>query len=99
MNLMQALDDLDPLLHAQLRLAIMSLLIQVEEADFSYLQEKTNATSGNLSVQINKLKEAQYVEVIKSFKNNYPHTLCKVTPVGKAAFDKYVAALKKYLNV
>lgn len=96
---MTPLNDLDPLLHAQLRLAIMSLLMQVEEADFSYLQEKTSATSGNLSVQINKLKEANYIEVIKSYKNNYPHTTCKISPLGKEAFNTYVLSLRKYLNI
>ena len=72
--------DLDPILHSQLRLAIMSLLIAVKEAEFNYLKENTNATAGNLSVQITKLKEAGYVEVTKNFKDNYPQTICKITP-------------------
>ena len=76
--------DLDPILHSQLRLAVMSLLISVKEAEFTFLKEKTNATAGNLSVQIQKLKEAGYIEVIKQFKDNYPQTICKITsPVSR----------------
>ena len=90
--------ELDPLLHSQLRLAIMSLLISVEEAEFTFIKEKTGATSGNLSVQVDKLKQAGYIEVNKSFRNNYPLTMCKVTPKGIEAFDSYVQALKQYLN-
>jgi len=90
--------DLDPLLHSQLRLAIMSLLMSVEEAEFSFLQEKTQATSGNLSIQITKLKDVGYISVVKKFRNNYPLTLCKITPLGKQRFTEYVKALKDYLN-
>ncbi len=90
--------DLDPLLHSQLRLAIVSLLISVKEADFRYLQDSTNSTNGNLSVQISKLKEAEYIEVIKSFENNYPKTTCKITKKGLKAFEKYVENIKFYLS-
>ncbi|QGW27195.1 winged helix-turn-helix domain-containing protein [Phnomibacter ginsenosidimutans] len=90
--------DLDPILHSQLRLAVMSLLITVKEAEFTFLKEKTNATAGNLSVQINKLKEAGYIEVKKQFKDNYPQTLCNITPAGVEAFDKYVRDLQSYLQ-
>ncbi|TDX00143.1 transcriptional regulator [Dinghuibacter silviterrae] len=89
--------ELDPILHSQLRLAVMSLLIGVKEAEFTFLKEKTSATAGNLSVQLNKLKEAGYVEIVKQFKNNYPQTMCKVTPAGIAAFEEYVKALQTYL--
>lgn len=89
--------ELDPILHSQLRLAIMSLLIGVKEAEFTFLKEKTSATAGNLSVQLNKLKEAGYVEIVKQFKNNYPQTICRVTPVGISAFEEYVKALQTYL--
>jgi hypothetical protein len=89
--------ELDPILHSQLRLAVMSLLISVKEAEFNYLKEKTNATSGNLSVQLNKLKEVGYVEIVKQFKNNYPLTICHITPVGVRAFEDYVKALRTYL--
>ena len=76
----------------------MSLLISVKEAEFTFIREKTNATAGNLSVQVNKLKEAGYIDVIKQFKDNYPQTICKITSVGIAAFDEYVKNLQSYLN-
>lgn len=91
--------DLDPILHSQLRLAIISLLISVQQADFTYIKEKTNATAGNLSVQIQKLKEVGYVEVKKEFKDNYPLTSCRITRKGITAFESYVKALQQYLNV
>ncbi len=75
--------ELDPLLHSQLRLAVMSILLSVDEADFVYLKEKTQATAGNLSVQIDKLNEAGYIEVEKSFVGKKPRTACRITPVGK----------------
>jgi DNA-binding MarR family transcriptional regulator len=90
--------DLDPILHSQLRLAVMSLLISVKEAEFTYLKERTNATAGNLSVQIQKLKDAGYIDVVKQFKDNYPQTICKVTPAGLRAFENYVENLKTYLG-
>jgi DNA-binding transcriptional ArsR family regulator len=90
--------DLDPILHSQLRLAVMSLLISVREAEFTFLKEKTNSTAGNLSVQINKLKDAGYIEVQKQFKDNYPQTMCKVTPKGIEAFEIYVKALQTYMS-
>ncbi|MBK7884879.1 MAG: transcriptional regulator [Chitinophagaceae bacterium] len=89
--------NLDPILHSQLRLAVISLLISVKEAEFTFLKEKTNATAGNLSVQINKLKDAGYIEVTKQFKNNYPQTICKITPHGVEAFELYVSALQSYV--
>jgi DNA-binding transcriptional ArsR family regulator len=91
--------DLDPILHSQLRLAVMSLLISVKEAEFTFIKEKTNATAGNLSVQVNKLKEAGYIEVIKQFKDNYPQTICKITSQGIKAFEEYVKNLQSYLGV
>lgn len=90
--------DLDPLLHNQLRLSIMSLLMNVESAEFNFLLEQTKATRGNVSVQINKLKEAGYIEVAKSFRGNYPLTTCKITSAGLAAFEKYVEDISGYLN-
>ena len=91
--------DLDPILHSQLRLAIMSLLISVKEAEFTFIKEKTNSTAGNLSVQVQKLKEAGYIDVIKEFKDNYPNTTCKITKKGIVAFEEYVKVLQQYLNV
>jgi len=79
--------DLNPILHSQLRLAVISILISVKEAEFTYLREKTDATAGNLSVQINKLKEAGYIDVSKSFKDNYPQTICRIPPQGFRALE------------
>jgi len=90
--------ELDPLLHSQLRLAIVSLLISTETAEFTYILEQTGATAGNLSIQITKLKEAGYIEVTKKFMNNYPQTLCKITPLGQKKFVAYVKDLNDYLN-
>lgn len=90
---------LDPLLHSELRLAIMSILLSVEEADFNYLKEKTNATSGNISIQIDKLSEAGYIEVEKGFAGKRTRTVCKITPKGIDAFQQYVEALKTYLAI
>lgn len=91
--------DLDPILHSQLRLALVSILISVKEAEFTFLKEKTNATAGNLSVQINKLKEAGYIDVAKQFKDNYPQTICKITLQGVLAFEQYVKDLQSYLDI
>jgi len=93
------LKDLDPILHTPLRLAIVSLLISVKEAEFTFIKEKTNATAGNLSVQLNKLKDAGYIEISKQFKNNYPQTICSITLAGIKAFEEYVANLQTYLRV
>jgi DNA-binding MarR family transcriptional regulator len=90
--------DLDPLLHSQLRLAVMSLLISVKEAEFSYLREKTASTAGNLSVQINKLSDAGYIIVTKTFRNNYPLTTCRITPKGIKAFETYVTSIRQYIK-
>ena len=90
--------ELDPILHSQLRLAVMSLLISVKEAEFTFIREKTSATAGNLSVQLNKLKEVGYIDVTKQFKDNYPQTLCKITPAGITAFEEYVKNLQQYLK-
>ena len=90
--------ELDPILHSQLRLAIMSLLISVESADFVYIKEETGATAGNLSVQVDKLSSAGYIEVTKQFKGKYPQTICKITKKGIAAFEAYVKAIQSYLK-
>ncbi|MBN8650303.1 MAG: transcriptional regulator [Cytophagales bacterium] len=92
------LKDLDPLLHSQLRLGVISLLMSVDSADFTWLKEKTNSTAGNLSVQIDKLSEAGYITVEKSFKGKKPLTTCKITKAGIKAFEEYVAALKQYIS-
>lgn len=91
--------ELNPLLHSQLRLAIMSILMNVEEADFVYLKEKTEATSGNISVQLDKLAAAEYIEVMKSFVGKKPRTTCRITNKGKEAFEEYINALRSYLHL
>lgn len=90
--------ELDPILHSQVRLAIMSILIGVKTADFSYLLENIKTTKGNLSFQLNKLKEVEYIEVIKSFKGNYPHTSCKITEKGIEAYETYIDSISDYFN-
>lgn len=90
--------DLDPLLHSQLRLAIISILISVDEADFVFLKEKTGATAGNLSVQIDKLNEAGYIMVHKFIDGKKPRTVCKITKTGTDAFEAYVKALQGYIK-
>lgn len=89
---------LDPLLHSELRLAVMSILAGVDEADFTYLKAQTGATSGNLSVQIDKLTGAGYITVEKGFKGKMPRTTCRITPLGQKAFSEYVEALKTYFT-
>ncbi len=91
--------ELDPLLHSQLRLSIMSLLIGLKEAEFNFIKEKTASTSGNLSVQIDKLATAGYIDVEKSFKGKKPLTVCRINAKGIEAFEKYVKDLKSYLEV
>ena len=91
--------ELDPLLHSQLRLAIISILIGLEEAEFVYLKEKTNASAGNLSLQIDKLCSAGYIIVKKGFKGKYPVTTCKITPKGLEAFEDYVTSIKTYIKI
>ena len=95
---MSGFQPLDPLLHSQLRLAIMSLLISLESAEFTFLKEKTEATAGNLSVQIDKLEKAGYITVEKSFRDKRPLTTCKITQKGVGAFEQYVDNLKNYIQ-
>ena len=90
---------LDPLLHSELRLAVMSLLISTDEAEFPYIKEQTGATAGNLSVQVDKLSTAGYSEVVKTFKGKRPCTICRITDKGRHAFETYVEALRTYLEV
>jgi len=90
--------ELNPLLHSELRLSIISILISVESADFNFIKDTTGATSGNISVQIEKLNSAGYIEVEKKFKGRMPQTTCKITSKGLDAFEKYVDALKSYIE-
>lgn len=90
--------ELDPLLHSQLRLAIMSILLSVDEADFVYLKEKTEAAAGNVCIQIYKLSTAEYISVTKTQEGSRPRTLCRITDTGREAMNKYVEALRSYLT-
>lgn len=90
---------LDPVLHQSLRLAVVSVLVAVESAEFVYLKEKTGSTAGNLSVQIDKLQEAGYIHVIKDFNGKKPRTTCRLTLAGHAALENYINALKTYINL
>lgn len=91
--------ELDPLLHSQLRLGVMSILMSVDEADFVYLKEKTDSTAGNLSVQLDKLSAAGYISVEKGFVGKKTRTTCRVTDAGRKAFEEYVEAIKTYLKL
>ena len=93
------LKELNPIIHSQLRLAIMTLLVSVEEADFKYLKEQTNATSGNISVQLDKLSSAGYITVDKEFVGKRTRTSCRLTEEGKRAMEEYIETLKSYLNL
>lgn len=95
---MSTFKPLDPLLHSQLRLAVMSLLIGLEEADFTFLKEKTESTAGNLSVQLDKLEKAGYISIEKSFRGKRPLTTCRISQVGIKAFEDYVEILKNYIQ-
>lgn len=91
--------DLDPLLHSQLRLAIVSILMNADAAEFTFIKEQTGATSGNISIQISKLRDAGYIKVEKKFSNNYPQTLCRITKLGRKKFEEYVNTLGQYIQL
>jgi len=91
--------ELDPLLHSELRLAVMSILVGVESADFTFIREQTGATSGNLSVQLDKLSAAGYIGIEKTFRGKMPRTVCRITQKGNKAFSQYVETLKEYLKL
>lgn len=91
-------NDLDPLIHSQLRLAIISILVASEKVEFTFLKEETKAAAGNISIQIKKLQDAGYVMVEKTFKNNYPNTMISITKKGIEAFEIYVNNLNKYIK-
>jgi hypothetical protein len=95
---MKPLSELDPILHSQLRLAVVSILVSVVEADFTFLKEKTASTAGNLSVQLEKLSSEGYISIEKSFRNKRPLTTCRITPKGIRQFDSYVKGLQEYIR-
>ena len=90
--------ELNPLLHSELRLAVMSVLLSVESADFVFLREQTGATAGNLSVQLDKLQKAGYITIEKGFNGKMPRTTCRITENGISAFEEYVTALRSYIG-
>lgn len=90
---------LDPLLTTPLRLGAMSLLIKMKNASFVWLKQELNATQGNLSIQLNKLKEAEYISIEKRFEGNYPLTEIKITQTGVKAFEDHIQNLKEYLHL
>lgn len=90
--------ELNPLLRSQLRLAVMSILMNVDEADFVYLKQKTDSTAGNLSVQLDKLSSAGYIAIEKGFVGKKTRTVCCITDSGRAAFEEYVDALREYIG-
>jgi hypothetical protein len=90
--------ELDPILHSQVRLAVMSVLLSVKTAEFSFLLDATKTTKGNLSFQLNKLSEAKYIEIRKSVKGNYPLTICNITQKGIDAYEAYINTISEYFN-
>ncbi|MFT4601520.1 MAG: DNA-binding HxlR family transcriptional regulator [Arenicella sp.] len=90
---------LNPLLHQELRLSIISFLATAKWVNFNALLDITEASKGNLSVQLKKLEEAKMIKIKKSFKNNYPLTECQITTIGRDDLEEYVAAIKKMLNI
>ncbi len=94
-----SLPPLDPLLHSELRLAVMSVLAGVESADFPFIRERTGATAGNLSVQLDKLSAAGYIDVQKTFRGRKPCTMLRITAQGADALAAYVEALRSYLKL
>ena len=95
---MPELPELNPVIHGKLRLALLSLLAGVEEAEFTWLRAKTGSTDGNLGAQLQKLEEAGYVKVKKRFLERKPQTLYRMTEAGRAALAEYVRALKELLG-
>jgi len=90
--------ELNPLLHSELRLGVMSILISVESADFTYIRKQTGTTAGNLSVQLDKLSQAGYISIEKGYKGKMPCTTCKITEPGITAFREYVEAIQSYIT-
>ena len=92
-------NDLDPVLNTPVRLAIVSVLIKVKQADFNTLMDATETTQGNMSHQLKRLNDEGYIEIQKTFTGSYPQTICRLTSKGKKAFENYVESIKKYLHL
>ena len=91
--------NLDKIFLNQIRLEVMSILLTVDNCNFSFLKEKTNASQGNLSIQLKKLKGVGYIKIEKTFQNNYPKTKCRITSRGKKSFEKFFNTLKAYKDL
>jgi len=85
-------------IHGKLRLALLSLLAGVEEAEFTWLRAQTGSTDGNLGAQLMKLEEAGYVAVEKKFVQRKPQSIYRMTNAGRDALQEYVQALKQLLG-
>jgi len=94
----EKLAQLNPIIHSRIRLAVLSILISVKEADFNYLKKTIETTDGNLSVNLSKLEESGYISIKKSFRGKKPLTTCAISQKGKKAFSEYVNALETYVN-
>jgi len=89
---------LDEIIHSKLRLGIMSMLVSVEYAEFSVIKNKLQATDGNLSANLRKLEEAEYISVEKTFVGRKPQSRYSITDKGRTAFEKYISNLEKLIN-
>ena len=90
--------DIDPLIHAPIRLAVLTILVTVQNANFSFIKESVKTTDGNLSTHLTKLEEAGYIKIEKTFKGKKPQTICSITDKGREAFDKYIDNLENIIN-
>lgn len=95
---MPELPELNPIIHGKLRLALLSLLAGVEQAEFTWLRSRTGSTDGNLGAQLLKLEETGYVSVEKKFVLRKPQTIYRITESGRHALTEYVQALKQLLG-
>ena len=95
---MPKLPELNPVIHGKLRLALLSLLAGVEQAEFTWLRTKTGSTDGNLGAQLLKLEGAGYVAVEKKFVMRKPQSIYRITESGRQALGEYVRALKQLLG-
>lgn len=95
----EKLPQLDPIIHSRIRLAVISLLTSVRQADFNYLKNTIGTTDGNLSTHLTKLDEAGYISVKKSFKEKKPHSLYAITEKGKTSFSLYLKALEEIIHL
>lgn len=90
--------QLDDIIHSRIRLAVMSVLVSVEEADFTFLRDKVNATDGNISVHLRKLEDAGYITVSKTFVDRKPATSYRLTAKGRKAFELYIERLESFIK-